>query len=86
MPTFFFHTEDGERLDDAEGSDLPDLRAAQDAAVQILAESLRGNSRLFWDTQSFRVTVADERGLTLFSLEVSATMAAAMGGRRAGGN
>ena len=82
MPRFFFHTEDGERLNDAEGSELPDIQAAKDTAVQILAETLRGNSRLFWETESFRVTVTDEDRLTLFSLQVSATMAAAMAGRR----
>jgi hypothetical protein len=82
MPTFYFHTEDGERLTDTEGSDLADIAAAEDAAVQILAESLRGNSKLFWDNGSYSITVADDRGLTLFSLQVSATMAAAMGGGR----
>ena len=82
MPTFYFHTEDGVRVADTQGSDLPDIAAAEDAAVQILAESLRGNSRLFWDTEGFTVTVTDAKGLTLFSLQVSATMSSAMAGRR----
>jgi hypothetical protein len=85
MPTFFFHTEDGERLQDGEGSQLPDVEAAKDAAVQILVEALRGASNRFWETESFRVVVADERGLTLFSLQMSATLAAAMGGHRGTG-
>jgi hypothetical protein len=85
MPMFYFHTEDGEPLADTEGSDLADVEAAKDAAVQILVETLRGNSRLFWRDEGFSVTVADATGLTLFTLQVSATMAAAMrrGGDRA---
>ena len=78
MPRFYFHTEDGELLLDRDGADLPDLDAAKDAAVQIMSESLRGNSRLFWDTEGYRVIVTDAQDLTLFSLQVSATYAAAM--------
>jgi len=80
MPTFYFHTEDGERVADTDGSDLADIEAAKDAAVQILAESLRGNSDLFWRHEGFSVIVTDDNALTLFSLNVSATMAAALGG------
>jgi hypothetical protein len=85
MPTFYFHTEDGEQVTDTEGSELADIAAAEDAAVQILAESLRGNSKLFWESEGFSVTVTDAEGLTLFSLQVSATIAAAMAGRKAKG-
>ena len=80
MPRFYFHTENGDRLSDTDGSELPDVKAAEDAAVQILAETLRGNSKTFWENEGFRVTVTDDRGLTLFFLQVSATMSAAMGG------
>jgi hypothetical protein len=78
MPRFFFHTEDGELLIDRDGTELAGLDAAKDTAVQIMAESLHGNSRLFWENEGFRVTVTDAQDLTLFSLQVSATFAAAM--------
>lgn len=82
MPIFYFHTEDGVRVADNVGSDLADIAAAEDAAVQILAECLRGNSQMFWDTEGFTVTVTDADGLTLFSLQLSVTMSAAMAGRK----
>jgi hypothetical protein len=81
VPKFYFHTENGERVADTDGSDLADIAAAEDAAVQILSETLRGNSKLFWENEGFSVTVTDDQGLTLFSLQVSATIAAAISGR-----
>jgi hypothetical protein len=82
MPIFHFHTEDGVRISDTEGTDLADVEAAKDAAVQILAETLRNNSRLFWAHEGFSIIVTDDQALTLFSLNVSATMSAALGGGR----
>lgn len=38
MPSYFFHTRDGEKLDiDEEGTDLPDDQSARDAAKELLA-------------------------------------------------
>ena len=81
MPRFFFHTEDGHRQNDEDGAELADIEAAKHAATQLLAESLRNNSQLFWDTENFRIIVADEAGLTLFSLELAVIIAPAMKAR-----
>jgi hypothetical protein len=77
VPRFYFHTEDGKPLRDRHGVDLPDMDAARRAATHAFCEILKDNDD-FWADGAFRMTVADEAGLTLFVLEVTATMAAAV--------
>ena len=78
MPRFFFHTEDGIKTPDEDGTELPDVEAAKRAATQLLADSLRNNSQLFWETENYRIVVADDDGLTLFTLELAAIIAPAL--------
>ena len=79
MPRFYFHTEDGRRLLDREGVDLPDLDAARRQAVRALGEILKDRSDEFWADGALRMSVCDEDGLTLFILEATATTAPAVG-------
>jgi hypothetical protein len=74
---YFFHLENGGVFEDADGLDLPDLEAAKCAAVRLLAEVLCDRPARFWDTESCQVTCADERGLTLFTVQMIATLAPA---------
>ncbi|BCB18085.1 hypothetical protein [Bosea sp. ANAM02] len=38
MPSYFFHTRDGQKLEiDEEGTDLPDDKSARNAAKELLA-------------------------------------------------
>lgn len=62
MPRFFFHIRDGATLiEDPDGSDLPDLAAAHEEAVQgarsILAEKLKAGEVI--DGQRFEITSED---------------------------
>ena len=74
MPRYFFHTEDGRRLSDAEGTDLPDERTARNEAVCLLGQLMREDPEGFWAHGSFRLTVADAAGETLFVLYLKATV------------
>jgi hypothetical protein len=78
MPRFFFHTEDGQCFRDADGTELIDVHAARNQALMILADSLRHDPEEFWRDRSFKLTVTDERGLTLYILDVSAVASAAV--------
>jgi hypothetical protein len=82
MPRFYFHTEDGVRIDDDEGADLPSLADARREGARVLGEMLRERPDAFWADGGLSLTVTDESGLTLFTLEVSATHSAATGGLR----
>ena len=66
MPRYFFHLRSSDqRIDDPEGSELPDLLSARaealEAARQILSETLRAGGIL--DGQAFEI--ADEAGHVL---------------------
>ncbi|MFP5330466.1 MAG: DUF6894 family protein [Alphaproteobacteria bacterium] len=51
------------------------VRHAKCDAVRLAGERLCDIADTFWDSAEFRMTVADENGLTLFSLQVIATEA-----------
>lgn len=78
MPRYYFHTEDGQPLCDRDGVDLGGLDAARREAVRALGEILKERSDEFWADGVLRMRVADEAGLTLFLVEVSATVAPAV--------
>lgn len=80
MPRFYFHSEDGRRFPDEVGTDLADVDAVRVEAVRVMADILKGNAEEFWNTRAWRLTVADENGLTLLMLDVSATLAPALEG------
>ena len=43
MPRYYFHSEDGRRFPDEEGTELPSDDAARLEAVRVLGELLRGH-------------------------------------------
>jgi hypothetical protein len=51
-------------------TELIDVHAARNQALMILADSLRHDPEEFWRDRSFKLTVTDERGLTLYILDV----------------
>lgn len=71
MPTYHFHTEDGRRMEDEEGTHLPSDDAARFEAVRVLGELLREKPELFWDHERFTVTVVDEAGRVVTVLKLS---------------
>ena len=72
MPRYFFHVTDGYSARDTEGTELPDIYAAQDQAIRTSGEILRDMGGKFWDGTDWKLEVADEHGQVLFVLRFSA--------------
>ncbi|MEA2993226.1 MAG: hypothetical protein QOD40_2146 [Alphaproteobacteria bacterium] len=72
MPRYFFNVEDGKRLLDDTGEDLPNLVAAQDAAMRTTLDLLKGSFKeRVWNGKPWRIWVTDEplgKGKTLLTL------------------
>ena len=71
MPRFFFHVTDGYSVRDDEGTELPDIYAAQHQAVRTSGEILRDVGARFWDGTEWKLEVTDERGQILLTLRFS---------------
>jgi hypothetical protein len=72
MPRYFFHVTDGYSTRDTEGTELPDIYAAQHMAISTSGEILRDMGAKFWNGTDWTLEVADEHGQTLFVLRFSA--------------
>jgi hypothetical protein len=76
MAQYFFDLHDGvEILDDA-GMDFDSLDDVRHHAVMKMAELLLQNPGQFWAGDIWTMTVKDDLGLVLFTLNFSATKAA----------
>jgi hypothetical protein len=60
------------------GTELENVDAAKDIAIRVLTESLHRNSEIFWKDETFKVTVSDDSGLMLFTVEVIASYSPVM--------
>lgn len=76
MPQYFFRFVDGDQPSDVDGVELPDLVSARLAAMDIIAERLKGNGRHFWELERWQLTVADGSGAPLFVVSLSGEDAA----------
>lgn len=66
MPSYFFHTRDGEKLEiDEEGTDLPDDQSARDAAKELLSALNRENLPN-GDHMSLSVSVQNADGAEIY--------------------
>ena len=72
MPRFHFHTDD---LRDDDGHVLPNLRVAKCEAIKLAAQTICDQADDFWSKAEWSMTVTDEKGLTLFQLQVLGTEA-----------
>jgi hypothetical protein len=72
MPRYFFHVTDGYSERDTEGTELPDIYAAQHQAVRTSGELLRDMGGEFWNGTEWKLEVTDEQGQTLLTLRFSA--------------
>lgn len=78
MPTFHFHVDDGDSHSrDEDGVELPSLQVARREATRLAGELLRDRPDDVWTQQSWRMTVTDDGGTTLFKLQVGADAAPA---------
>ena len=67
MPRYFFDTDNGDLLvQDDEGIDLPDAKAARTIGIDALSDMTRDRLPV-GDRRSFGVRVRDERGTVLYS-------------------
>ena len=72
MPRYFFHVHDGSSTRDEEGTELPDIFAAQEEAIHLSGELLREMGGKFWNGTEWGLEVTDEAGRMLFTLRFSA--------------
>ena len=79
MPRYFFHTADGTRERDHEGTELPDQAAARIAAIRLTGALISDRPDYLWDGRDFRVEVMTERGDLLFTIITLAVDAPAAG-------
>ncbi len=70
MARYFFHTDSHTRFTDDEGQELSSLTAARAYATRAIAEVLRDDSKIFWGTRPWSMTVTDADGLIFFAIEV----------------
>ena len=75
MARYFFHIDDGEVSLDTEGYELASLEVAKCEAVTMAGKMICEAPDRFWDRGEWTMTVADERGLTLFRLDIIGTEA-----------
>ncbi len=75
MARFHFHTDDGRSLRDGAGVELADLQAARLEAVRFTAELMREAPEALWREECLLMTVTDDSGLTLFTVNVLLTAA-----------
>ncbi len=68
MPRYFFHTADGSRARDNEGTELPHQRAARTEAIKFAGAILNNDPDVLWDGRDFRVEVTDDSDLLLFTI------------------
>jgi hypothetical protein len=76
MPRYYFNVEDGQRLLDDTGLDLPDIAAARNEALRTSGNLLKsGPSASVWNGTPWRLWVTNEpngEGKTYFTLRFSA--------------
>ena len=69
MTRYYFHNAvDGSSFGDEEGDELPDIRAAEDAAIYILSEMLPCRRDAFHKEKRFSVNVKDDTGRIVVSI------------------
>ncbi len=68
MPRYFFHTADGSRERDSEGTELADHYAARVEAIRLTGAIMKESPDVLWDGHEFRVEVMDETDTLLFTI------------------
>ena len=80
MPRYFFHVHDGTSKRDDEGTDLPDIFAAQEEAIRMSGALLGEMGGTFWNGEEWSLEVSDEAGRLLFTLRFTAEEGPDLGG------
>jgi hypothetical protein len=69
---YFFHTINGDREPDLDGTNLPGLDAARKMAVIYSAQMLADDPHYLWTANDFRVEVSDAHNRLLFTVVTQA--------------
>jgi hypothetical protein len=72
MPRYFFHVLHQSSQPDDEGSEFPDIHAAQAAAVRLCGEMIQEIDGKFWQAPLWQLQVNDQAQRLLFTLTFSA--------------
>lgn len=72
MARFYFNVEDG-GIADAVGMELSSLAAAKCEAVRCAGLLICDHAGEFWNSGDWTMTVTNEKGLSLFSLQLVGT-------------
>ena len=81
MPVFHFNVYDGVRLPDEDGTDLPDWRQAEIAAIELAGSLIREGA--IEPLREWHMEVTDERGLILFTIDFDLRLSPALHGANA---
>ena len=79
MPSYFFHTADGTRDLDREGTQLPDNAAARKEAIKFAGALMHDQPDILWDGRDYRVEVTNRAGDLLFTIVMLSIDAPASG-------
>jgi hypothetical protein len=79
MPRYYFHTVDGGRDRDHEGTELKDLASARVQAIKFTGDIMSDQPEVLWDGRDFRVEVTDDDDTLLFTIITLAVNAPAGG-------
>jgi hypothetical protein len=82
MPRFHFHIDDGIAVHDEEGVELENVAVAKCEAVKLAGQMICDSADSFWNRQEWKLTAANEDGLTLFCLHFVGVEAPASMSRR----
>lgn len=77
MARYFFHVSHQSSKLDTEGTEFPDVPAAQAAAVRLCGEMIREIDGKFWDAPLWQLKVTDHVQRLLFTLTFAAETNAA---------
>ena len=79
MPSYFFHTADGERVLDREGVDLADNATARKEAIKFAGAIMHDQPDVLWDGRDYRVEVTNQADDLLFTIVMLSIDAPASG-------
>ena len=79
MPKYHFNIDDGDASADFDGAELESLEVAKCEAVKMAGNMICDAAGEFWDRAEWTMTVSDDRGLTLFTLQFIGTESPALG-------
>ncbi len=68
MPRYFFNVHDGMDVEDEEGMELPDFRAARVEAVRLAGRIIDHEADHVASVEDWRLEVTDQSGLILFQI------------------